>query len=109
MESHCLILTAVGGAEEAARLARLLVERKLAACVQVLPIQSTYAWEGEIKQDSELLLLVKTRASLYADVERLISEEHTYEVPEVVRIPILGGLDRYLAWIDTSTIAKGAP
>lgn len=98
-----MILCACPVDGHAEKLAGLLVENRLAACVQILPIRSFYAWKGEICRDEERLLLIKTRASLYWDIEAFIVQNHPYETPEIVRCEISGGLDRYFAWIDSVT------
>lgn len=103
MEEYCVVLTTAGAEEEAHRLAGELVSRQLAACVQVVPITSYYVWEGRLNRDPEWLLLIKTTVARYGDVEAFIREHHSYEVPEIVQIPIRGGLDSYLAWVRENT------
>jgi len=103
MNSYCVILTTAGRRDEADRLAELLVSRRLAACVQVTSIASTYMWKGKLNKDSEYLLLVKTTADRYHEVEAAIVENHSYEIPEIIQIPVTQGLDRYLGWIDENT------
>jgi len=102
-DPYCVIMTAAGSQEEADRLAALLVSRRLAACVQVASISSCYRWKGEVTRSPEFLLLIKTAANLYAAVEAAILENHSYEVPEIVQLPISQGLDRYLGWIEENT------
>ena len=80
-------------------LAGALVERRLAACVQVMPIRSMYRWKGEVARDDEFLLLIKTTSSRYQEVESFIRENHPYEVPEVIRLDVTAGLDAYLSWM----------
>jgi periplasmic divalent cation tolerance protein len=99
----CLILTTAGSREEAERLAELLVEQRLAACAQIVSIASTYRWQGRVVKDPEFLLLVKTRAALYPQVQSAIVANHSYEIPEVIQLPIKQGLDRYLGWITENT------
>mgnify|MGYP002681527606 CR=1 FL=1 len=101
-ETYCIILTTTGSLEEAARLAELLVSHRLAACVQFFPITSCYHWQGKIQKESEYLLFVKTAAQLYSDVEKTILENHSYEIPEIIQIPIDRGLELYLGWMDES-------
>jgi periplasmic divalent cation tolerance protein len=79
------------------------VENRLAACVQKVPIQSVYAWKGEICTEAERLLLIKTRSGLYDPIEAYITANHPYEVPEIVMIPLQEGLGAYLSWIDAMT------
>jgi periplasmic divalent cation tolerance protein len=102
-ESYCVILCTVGSRDEAERLAELLVTRKLAACVQVTAVSSTYSWDGALQKDSEHLLLIKTAARRYDEVEAAIREDHSYEVPEIVQIPVQRGLPAYLEWISENT------
>lgn len=103
MEGYCVVLTTAGTEEEAHRLAEGLVSRKLAACAQVMPITSYYVWNGQLNRDPEWLLLIKTTTARYGDVEAFLRDHHSYEVPEVVQVPIRQGLDRYLAWIRENT------
>jgi len=103
--SHCVILTTAGSSPEAAALADGLVSERLAACVQMLPINSTYVWEGAVQRDAETLLLIKTRSDAYAAVEAYIREHHSYSVPEILCLPVTAGSSDYLGWIDR-TLAK---
>ena len=97
------VLTTTDKKADADRIARTLVERKLAACVQVLgPIQSTYRWKGQIESAEEWLCLIKTKGSRYQAVEEAIRELHPYEVPEIVALPIVHGSKSYLSWLDES-------
>jgi periplasmic divalent cation tolerance protein len=96
-------LTTAGSEEEAGRIASLLVERRLAACVQVAgPITSRYRWQGEIEEAREWQCLVKTTVAAYAAVEEAIRGAHSYEEPEIIATPILAGSAGYLAWIDAN-------
>jgi periplasmic divalent cation tolerance protein len=92
-----------GGAAEAARIAALLVEQRLAACVQQLPIHSTYRWQGEIEHEDEILLLVKTTPDRYVDVERVVLDAHSYDVPAITAVPIVAGSQEYLDWVVAET------
>ena len=100
-ESYCVILTTVGKRLEAEELARLLVTRRLAACVQITAISSFYVWNDELHDDAEHLLLIKTAASRYAEIEAAIRANHSYEVPEIVQLPVEGGLPEYLDWLSS--------
>ncbi|HET9199176.1 MAG TPA: divalent-cation tolerance protein CutA [Solirubrobacterales bacterium] len=94
------VLTTVGSEEEAGRIARLLVERRLAACVQVVgPIVSRYRWRGAVEEEREWQLLAKTTRAAYEPVEAAIREVHSYDEPEIVAVPIVAGSAGYLAWI----------
>jgi len=97
-----LILSTAPNREEAARIAELLVTERLAACVQVSPIESWYRWEGKVEQAEEVRLHIKTSDSLAEKVERRIAEIHSYSVPELVRIPLQGGAVSYLMWIESN-------
>ena len=101
MRARLLVLSTVGTAEDAARLAQALVEASLAACVNVVPgVTSTYRWKGEVHRDAEHLLLVKTRAERLAALQAELLRLHPYEVPEVVAVPIACGHAAYLRWLD---------
>lgn len=94
------VFTTVDSTDAANAIARVLVERRLAACVQILgPIQSTYWWEGKVESAEEWLCLIKTVADAYTDVEQAIRENHPYDVPEILAVPVTAGHSGYLAWI----------
>ena len=104
MEEYMQVLVSIDTMEGAGRLQRLLLEERAAACVQVLgPIFSAYWWQGQIEEAQEWLCLAKTRRSEYHRLESLVKENHPYETPEIVAIPILAGSEEYLAWIDAET------
>jgi periplasmic divalent cation tolerance protein len=94
------VITTTGSREDAARVARALVEARLAACVQVIgPITSTYWWQGAIEEAAEYLCLAKTRRDRFAAVEAAIRAVHPYDVPEVLAVPVEAGSAAYLAWL----------
>ena len=98
-----IVLTTCGNDEDAGARARALVERRLAACVNAVgKVSSTYRWKGEIQQDQETLLIIKTTASRLAAVETTIRERSKYELPELIALPIAAGGADYLAWIRES-------
>lgn len=103
MSDHVEIQITCGSAAEADRIADTLVERRYAACVQQLPIRSTYRWEGAVQHDDEILLLVKTRAARFDEVAATVRELHSYDVPAITAVPIVAGSSDYRAWIDTET------
>jgi periplasmic divalent cation tolerance protein len=105
MSEHGVLLTALPSQEDARRLGRLLVEEGLAACVQLLPIESFYRWEGKVQNENEVLLLIKTRTALFDTAIARIKVEHPYTVPEIVGWPFSAGHLPYLNWIDRSTSA----
>ncbi|HOG24393.1 MAG TPA: divalent-cation tolerance protein CutA [Candidatus Omnitrophota bacterium] len=97
---YCCIVSAVPNIKEARRLAGLLLASKIAACVQILPgMESHYCWKGKRERSREVLLLIKTRASLYAKVEKTILKYHSYEVPEIICFPIEKGSPSFLKWV----------
>jgi periplasmic divalent cation tolerance protein len=100
---HIEIQVTCTGSDEAAEIARILVERRLAACVQQLPIASTFRWHGAIECSDEILLLIKTTRARYSDVEATVLAHHSYDVPAVTAVPIVAGSADYLEWIDTET------
>jgi len=107
----CTCYVTCGSMEEAERIGRALVERREAACVNIVPrIVSIYRWEGEVQHDEEVLLLVKTRRSLVDAVVRTVRELHSYEVPCVTALPVIGGHADYLAWVadETQRVGPGA-
>jgi periplasmic divalent cation tolerance protein len=90
--------------DRAPELARSLVEARLAACVNILPaVRSLYAWKGEVCDDAEALLVVKTRASLFEALRAAILAGHPYEVPEIIALPVVAGHQPYLDWLEGST------
>ena len=97
---HAVVTTTAGSAEEADRIAGALLERRLAACVQTMPIESRYVWKGEVAHEREVLLLVKTRQDRFVDVQAAIAELHSYELPEILLLPVTAGWPPYLAWLD---------
>jgi periplasmic divalent cation tolerance protein len=103
MTAYIQVLTTVGSEKEAERISSALVERRLAACVQVLgPIASRYRWRGEVETAQEWLCLAKTEASRYPELEAAICELHSYEEPEIVATPVVAGSQGYLDWIGES-------
>jgi periplasmic divalent cation tolerance protein len=104
MSDALLILTNLPDADSAQALARQLVERKLAACVNILPpVQSVYRWHGVVEQASEVTLLIKTVASRYTELESAIKAVHPYALPEIIALQIVAGLPAYLDWITAET------
>jgi periplasmic divalent cation tolerance protein len=95
-----LVLTTCPDTEVAERLAQTLVQERLAACVNILPIaKSVYWWKGRVESAAEQLLLIKSMTDAYGSIQKRIRELHPYELPEVIAVPIADGLPDYLAWI----------
>src|SRR5436309_12392209 len=98
-----IILSTAGSREEADRLASALVDRRLAACVNVVgPMASVYRWQGKIEKADEFLLLIKTSAARFPEVAAAIKELHSYELPECIELAVTAGSDAYLTWIAES-------
>ena len=103
MSDFQIVLSTCGERETAERIAHRLVEQRLAACVNILPgVQSVYRWQGAVESESEVLMLIKTKASLIPQVQSAITSLHSYEVPEFLVLPISGGSDSYMAWLEAS-------
>lgn len=100
--NYGVVLVSAGSVEEAQAIATTLVKSKLAACVNLVPIQSIYTWQGELHQEQEWQLLIKTDLSQFSTLEAKIRELHSYEVPEIIALPIVAGSKSYLDWISTS-------
>src|SRR5262249_56054233 len=98
-----VVLTTLEKYEDGERLARLLIERELAACVQILPpMVSIYRWKGNIEQASEVLLLIKTTRDVYPQLEAVIKDHHSYQTPEIIVLPINTGLISLLCSLQPS-------
>ena len=98
-----LVFTTAATEEEAGRIAHLLVEERLAACVNLVPaVQSIYRWQGAVETDSEVLLIIKTAASRIERLEQTILAHHSYQVPEFLVLPVPSGSERYLDWLHES-------
>jgi periplasmic divalent cation tolerance protein len=101
MSERIIVLMTAGSQEEAERIAQTLVHEFLAACVNVLPgVTSVYRWQGEIHRDQEWLLVAKSRSEVLDDLVRRVQAVHSYEVPEIIALPLVGGSESYLRWID---------
>lgn len=104
MKTFIQISTTTETKKQAQKIARYLVEQKLAACVQISgPIESTYRWKGKVENAQEWLCLIKTRESLFGKVEAAIKKRHPYETPEIIATPIIKGSREYLNWLDNET------
>jgi len=100
-----VVLSTAGSADEAVAIARQLVDLRLAACVNVSgPVTSVFRWDGEVRQEEERLLVIKTRTGLLAKLQEMVLALHSYDCPEFVEIPITGGLEPYLNWLRQETV-----
>jgi periplasmic divalent cation tolerance protein len=103
MTEVLVVFVTVGGREEAERIAGTVVTEKLAACVNVVPaVRSCYVWEGKLTWSEEVLLVVKTTRGGYGELETRIRELHSYDVPEIIAMPVERGLEKYLEWVQQS-------
>jgi periplasmic divalent cation tolerance protein len=105
-----VVLVTASSKEEGVRMADCLVSQRLAACVNIIPgIESIYRWEGRIARDEEVLLLIKTTAERFPELELQVKQLHSYSVPEVVAVEIKQGSSAYLKWLRDSTLPDGDP
>lgn len=101
---YCVILTTTPNIDEAKKIAHCLVEKKLAACVNIIPeILSIYEWEEKINEDEEYLLLIKSRKSVFNELKDAILDLHSYDLPEIIMLPVEEGYKNYLDWIKKNT------
>ena len=98
-----MVITTAPGRDEAESLAEGILGNRLAACVQRSDIRSFFLWEGALLREEEVVLTIKTTEKRYAELEAYIREYHPYDVPEVVKLPVTGGLPGYLGWLDSTT------
>lgn len=107
MESFVQVITTTSTREEAQQIAQVLVARRLAACVQVLgPIESVYRWQGKVQASQEWYCTAKTRQTLFEEVAQAIQQEHSYDVPEIIALPIAAGSQSYLRWLAEQTLPE---
>ena len=101
MTEKIVILSTCASEAEAAKVARSLIDARLAACVNVLPeIRSYYRWQGKVETGREVMLVIKSSRDRFAGVRAAIEEAHSYEVPEIIALPIMEGSPAYLSWMD---------
>jgi periplasmic divalent cation tolerance protein len=101
--SYCIVLTTFSKERTGSKIIDALLAAKLAACIQVLPIRSFYAWKGRVSRDKENLMLIKARSKDFGDIKETILENHDYDVPEIVSVRIERGLAGYLKWMNEVT------
>jgi periplasmic divalent cation tolerance protein len=109
MDDTVIVLTNLPNRESAMRLAGALLEKRIAACINVLAeCTSVYRWKGAVENAREVPVLIKTRAARYAEVEAAIRGLHPYELPEIIAVPVVRGFEDYLRWVaDETSIAIG--
>jgi periplasmic divalent cation tolerance protein len=101
MTDKIIVFSTCGSADEGRKLALLLVEKRVAACVTIIPgAQSVYHWQGKIEESAEWLLMIKTRRDLFDALKIELQAMHSYQTPEIVAVPVVAGLESYLAWLD---------
>jgi len=101
--TYALVMTTCGDKANAETIARMLIEKRLAACVQIFPIDSFYEWEGALQNERELMMFCKIKRIDYVDIEAAILAAHAYANPEIIALPIEKGAPAYLAWIASAT------
>ena len=102
-QSKIVILITTGSEEEAHRIADQLLNQRKAACVNIVPrVDSLFWWQGKLDSAQESLLVIKTKTSKLKEITELVKKVHSYEVPEVIALPIVGGNEDYLKWLDTT-------
>jgi periplasmic divalent cation tolerance protein len=102
MTDKIVVFSTCGSEEEAVRIATHLVDAHIAACVNLIPkVRSIYRWEGKVEDSAEWLLLIKTSRERFAALQTALEAAHSYEVPEVIAVPIIDGSQDYLAWLET--------
>ncbi|MBI3754496.1 MAG: divalent-cation tolerance protein CutA [Deltaproteobacteria bacterium] len=101
MKKYILVLITASSLDEGEKIGSTLVEEGFAACCNIIPeVKSIFKWKGEICREKEVLLLVKSKASLFEDLKKKIKQLHSYEVPEIIAFPIEAGLQDYFKWMD---------
>lgn len=101
MTDKIVVLTSCASAEEARRIGGELIAQRLAACVNLLPpVRSVYHWKGAIEEEEEILMIIKSSRPLFEQLKAAIARLHSYEVPEIIALPIVDGAAPYLSWMD---------
>jgi periplasmic divalent cation tolerance protein len=108
MTDKILVMSTCAAEADAERLARALLDARLAACVNVVPgVRSFYRWKGEIESAAEFMLIIKTSRDLFPALLAEIEKLHPYEVPELLALPVLAGAENYLSWLDSNLRGAG--
>jgi periplasmic divalent cation tolerance protein len=104
MSNYIIIYITTASVNEAKKIGRALVEEKLAACSNIIsPIRSIYSWQGKICDDKEALMVLKTRKQLFKQIVKRVEKLHSYDVPEIIAMPIIEGSSKYLSWLNEET------
>lgn len=104
MTGYVVVLITAGSSGEGKKIAQGLVEKRLCACVNILPgVRSIYRWEGEVQDDGEVLLLCKARSKDFDGIQNAVKELHSYSVPEIIALPVADGSRQYLDWVSRET------
>ena len=102
--SYCIINCTVENKSTAVEISKKLLSKKLIACCSIIPsVLSVYHWKGEVKEDNEVLMVMKTETELFSAIEEEIKKMHSYDIPEIICIPIINGNREYLDWVDKET------
>jgi periplasmic divalent cation tolerance protein len=100
MNDHLVVLVTASSSAQARRIARRLLQSKLAACVNMIPVESMFLWKGEIQEEEEVLMVIKTRSEAFDELMNAVKSMHTYDTPEIIGMPVVMGSREYLKWID---------
>ena len=100
---YSLIMTTFSKKKEAKKVSKKIISKRLATCIQIQKIDTLYAWHGEIQNENEYLLFIKTKSNRFKKLESFIKKHHSYKVPQIIQIPITKGSKEYLSWIETNT------
>ena len=104
MTGYIIAFVTAASEEEAARIGQAIVGEKLAACVNIIrSIRSIYRWQGRIEDGQEVLLIIKTKEILFENLKKRVKELHSYSVPEIIALPLVGGDEQYLNWLGEET------
>jgi periplasmic divalent cation tolerance protein len=103
MGKYIQVFTSAGNKKDAERIAGILIEKKLAGCVQIVPAESRYRWKGKIEKSREYLCIIKSRQALYKKIEKVIKANHPYETPEIISVTVSDGSADYINWLEKET------
>jgi periplasmic divalent cation tolerance protein len=104
MTDYIVVFVTAGSEKEGEKIAQALLKEKLAACVNIVPgLKSVFRWKGKISTEEEVLLMIKTKDGLFEKLKKRIIELHSYEVPEIIALPILAGFEKYIGWLEKET------